>query len=103
MVADLLADALDMPCRNDKALTHARKDKAEMQDQLRRCGVPSCKQILSADLEEILVWARNHGNWPLVIKPCQASGSNGVYFCQEEVSAYPLPFLCALPRVERIS
>jgi len=84
LVADKLAEALNMPCRNDTALTEARKDKAEMQEQLRRCGVPACKQLLSGDLEEILSWAQEGGSWPLVVKPCSSSGSDGVYFCKEE-------------------
>lgn len=40
-LADILAEALKLPTANGTALSKARKDKAEMQEQLRRCGVDS--------------------------------------------------------------
>jgi len=83
-VADELAEALRLPSANGTELTLARKDKAEMQEQLRRRGVPAAEQLLSDSPEELLSWARAFGSWPLVAKPTGSSGSDGVFFCQGE-------------------
>eukprot|EP00667_Euglena_gracilis_P006161 EG_transcript_6213 len=83
-LADILAEALKLPTANGTALSKARKDKAEMQEQLRRCGVPACEQFLSGDVDALVDWARKHGRWPLVAKPCCSSGSDGIFFCKSE-------------------
>jgi len=83
-VADELAEALKLPAANGTELTAARKDKAEMQERLRLCGVPAAEQVLSDRPEELLSWARARGSWPLVAKPTGSSGSDGVFFCQGE-------------------
>jgi hypothetical protein len=83
-LADLLANTLKLPTANSLELSKARKDKAEMQEQLRRCGVPACEQFLSGDMDELLAWAQKHGQWPLVAKPCCSSGSDGIFFCKSE-------------------
>mmetsp|Transcript_16926 Transcript_16926/g.43128 ORF Transcript_16926/g.43128 Transcript_16926/m.43128 type:complete len:551 (-) Transcript_16926:297-1949(-) len=81
-LADQLAEALGLVARNPTSLTRARKDKAEMQERLRECGVPAAEQVRSGSLPELLAWARAHGRWPLVAKPTGSSGSDGIFFCQ---------------------
>jgi len=83
-LSERLAEALGLPTANGTELLHARKDKAEMQEQLRRCGVPAADQHKSGDLEELLSWARNRDKWPLVAKPISSSGSDGIFFCKSE-------------------
>jgi len=81
-LADELAEALGLRARNPTALTSARKDKAEMQERLRACGVPAALQLRSGNLPEMLAWAEAQGSWPLVAKPTGSSGSDGIFFCQ---------------------
>jgi len=81
-LADRIANALAMPAANPLELLEARKDKAEMQEALRRNGVPAAEQFKSGDLEELLAWAGKRNEWPLVAKPTGGAGSDGVYFCK---------------------
>lgn len=83
-LSERLAEALYLPTANGTALLRARKDKAEMQEQLRRCGVPAAEQLKSGDLKTLLDWANSRGQWPLVAKPISSSGSDGIFFCQGE-------------------
>jgi len=83
-LADRLAEALKLPTANGTELLKARKDKAEMQEQLRKCGVPAAEQFRAGDLDQLLDWARNHNQWPVVAKPTGSSGSDGVFFCRGE-------------------
>eukprot|EP00668_Euglena_longa_P004393 GGOE01005148.1.p1 GENE.GGOE01005148.1~~GGOE01005148.1.p1 ORF type:complete len:357 (-),score=112.48 GGOE01005148.1:1133-2164(-) len=88
-LADTLAEALQLPNANGTTLLTARKDKAQMQEQLARCGVPAAQQVCSGDLAVLLAWVRHHNRWPVVVKPLCSSGSDGIYFCrkEEDVSA----------------
>jgi len=81
-LADRIANALAMPAANPLELLESRKDKAEMQEALRRNGVPAAEQFKSGDLEELLAWAGKRNEWPLVAKPTGGAGSDGVYFCK---------------------
>jgi len=81
-LADRIANALAMPTANSLELLEARKDKAEMQEALRRNGVPAAEQFKSGDLQELLAWAEKRNEWPLVAKPTGGAGSDGVYFCK---------------------
>eukprot|EP00667_Euglena_gracilis_P005772 EG_transcript_5811 len=85
-LADTLAEALQLPNANGTALLPARKDKAQMQEQLARCGVPAAQQVRSGELAVLLAWVRGHGRWPVVVKPLCGSGSDGIYFCQDEAA-----------------
>jgi biotin carboxylase len=83
LLFDRLAAALGLP-GNDPALSRARRDKYEMQETLRRAGLAAIDQIRSADLDQILEWARAAGRWPVVLKPLDSAGSDGVTFCNDE-------------------
>lgn len=83
-LADQLSEALELKTANGTQLLKARKDKAEMQERLRQCGVPAAEQFRSSDLDQLLDWARKHNQWPVVAKPTGSSGSDGVFFCQHE-------------------
>jgi len=83
-LANLLAHELELPAANPVDLLPARTDKAEMQEALRRNGVPAAKQFKSGDLEPLLEWARNENQWPLVAKPVGGAGSEGIFFCKKE-------------------
>jgi len=81
-LADHVANALAMPTANSLELLEARKNKAEMQEALRRNGVPAAEQFKSGNLEELLAWAEKRNEWPVVAKPTGGASSDGVYFCK---------------------
>jgi len=83
-LANRLSDALEMTTTNPLELIEARKDKAEMQEALRRNGVPAAEQFKSGSLDKLLAWARQRNQWPLVAKPVGGAGSDGIFFCQDE-------------------
>jgi len=85
-LANLLSHELHIPSTNPVDLLGARTDKAEMQEALRRNGVPAAKQFKSGDLAELQAWAKEHDNWPLVAKPVGGAGSEGVFFCNDQLA-----------------
>jgi len=84
-LANLLSHDLCLPTTNPVDSLLARTDKAEMQEALGRNGVPAAKQFKSGDLTELKNWASHHGEWPLVAKPVGGAGSEGVFFCNNEL------------------
>jgi hypothetical protein len=83
-LANLLSHELRLPTTNPIELLSARTDKAEMQEALRRNGVPAANQFKSGDLTELQTWAKRNDEWPLVAKPVGGAGSEGVFFCKSE-------------------
>jgi len=81
-LANRLSDALDMPTTNSLELIESRKDKAEMQEALRRNGLPAAEQFKSGALDELMAWAEERNQWPLVAKPTGGAGSDSIFFCQ---------------------
>merc|ERR1719230_509335 len=68
-LANRLSHDLALPNTNPLDMLPARTNKAEMQEALRRHGVPAAKQFKSGDLEQLLSWAQREDQWPLVAKP----------------------------------
>lgn len=81
-LAEHLSERMGMPTSNGTELLFQRIDKAAMQDQLRKCGVPAAVQIKSGKLDELLQWATARNKWPVVAKPAGGVGSEGIYFCK---------------------
>ena len=80
LLAEELAEALDLPC-NGAATKEWRRDKYAQQERLRECGIRAIKQLYSGDLEEILAWREQWGKWPVIVKPAMSGGTDGVYWC----------------------
>ncbi len=82
-LSDHLSERLGL-LTNGTRLTGARRNKLLMGETLRRHGVPTPAALSSRDLDEVQDWARDHGRWPVVIKPLCSSASDGVYRCINE-------------------
>lgn len=80
-VADRLSERLGVP-NNDISLSRARKNKYEQILALQKKGIPVPKTFASEKLEDILEWVREHDTWPVVVKPPEAAGGEGVFICQ---------------------
>jgi len=81
-LAEHVSEIMKMPTTNGTELLLQRIDKAAMQDQLRKCGVPAAEQIKSGKVEELVDWASKRNKWPVVAKPAGGVGSEGIYFCK---------------------
>jgi biotin carboxylase len=79
-VADLLAEALGLE-GNGTVLSRSRRDKAAMVEALRAAGVRRAKTWSARTAEEAVTFATEHGRWPVVLKPADSAGADGVTFC----------------------
>jgi len=82
-LAEELTGALGLP-GNDPKTTRCRRHKYHMQERLREMNVRAIRQTFSNDVDEILKWQAQWGRWPVVIKPAESGGTDGVYMCFNE-------------------
>ncbi|WNG14280.1 ATP-grasp domain-containing protein [Cystobacter fuscus] len=81
LYADGLAECMGLRW-NVPSLSSARRNKYEMIEALQRAGLPTARQMASADSEAIARWARSLDEWPIVLKPPLSTSSEDVYFCR---------------------
>lgn len=82
LLADQLNHALNIPA-NLFAKTEARRNKYEMLDAINEAGIPCMQFRKVTTLNEALDWAQEYG-YPVVIKPLEGAGTDGVYVCQDQ-------------------
>jgi biotin carboxylase len=82
LAADL-AERLATPTRNERKLARARRDKSAMLDTLAAAGIPVRRHREVGSVEEAAAWAREVGTWPVVVKPTDSAGTDGVLVCQD--------------------
>ncbi|SCL13550.1 Biotin carboxylase [Micromonospora nigra] len=88
-LADRLSEALGLTS-NGTGRSAARRDKYLQIEALRAAGLPTARQLLVTDADELADWHRGLGG-RVVVKPVRSAGNDGVFFCdtpQESVSAY---------------
>lgn len=81
LVSDALSERLGLPS-NGTALSPARRDKHQMAQALRRAGVRAIEELKTGDAEEAVAWALQRGDWPVVVKPVDSAGTDGVALCE---------------------
>jgi len=81
LVSDALSERLGLPS-NGTALSAARRDKHLMAQALRRAGVRAIEELKTGDAEEAVAWAVKRGDWPVVVKPVDSAGTDGVALCE---------------------
>lgn len=82
-LADQLAQALRLP-GNRAELSVSRRNKHAMARQLERCGLAHGRSIEVASLTEARNAVANIGSFPVVLKPVNSAGSDGVHFCEDD-------------------
>ncbi len=92
-LADNLSEKLGLPS-NGTEYSRARRDKFEMGEAVRDFGIRAVNQIKSANLEEILLWVKELGKWPVVLKPVSSVCTDNVIFCDREDDV-----ICAFERI----
>ncbi|MEN4591731.1 dapdiamide A synthase [Pantoea agglomerans] len=86
-LADCLNDAMELTFSNQFELSAARRNKYLMQEQLALKGVASINQRLAEHSDELQQWLESHARWPVVLKPIQSAGTDGVFICHDLVQA----------------
>jgi carbamoylphosphate synthase large subunit len=81
LLSDALSERLGLPS-NGTALSRARRDKHEMANALRRAGLRAVRECKTGDVEEAIAWATELGDWPVVVKPLDSAGTDGVSLCE---------------------
>jgi hypothetical protein len=80
-LSDALSERLGLPS-NGTALSRARRDKHEMANALRRAGLRTVEECKTGDAEAAVAWAQRRGEWPVVVKPLDSAGTDGVSLCE---------------------
>lgn len=81
LVSDALSERLGLPS-NGTALSAARRDKHLMAQALRAAGVRAIEELKTGDADEAVAWAMRRGDWPVVVKPVDSAGTDGVALCE---------------------
>lgn len=61
-----------------------RRHKAAMHAQLRKKGVRAVVEICTGDVDEAIEWVATTTKYPIIVKPPQSGGSDGLYFCHSD-------------------
>lgn len=89
-LADSLSENLGL-FSNGTEFSKARRDKYIMTESLKSKGLRSVEHFKSDNLEAILSWVARVGRFPIVAKPLDSSGTDGVRVCysyEEIVDAF---------------
>jgi biotin carboxylase len=79
-LADFLATELGT-AGNDYATSALRRNKFKMQEALRQGGLRSIPQMVTDSLADAWIWVKTSACWPVVVKPVDSAGADGVRFC----------------------
>ncbi|MGK5532493.1 ATP-grasp domain-containing protein [Streptomyces sp. URMC 129] len=100
-LCDALCGELGLPGGNAASTTAWRRDKYAMHERLRGRGLRHAAQLKTAHRAEAARWLDEHGTYPVVVKPLDSTGSDGVSVCASRDEALRA-FLRVLGRVNRL-
>ncbi len=80
LLADALSAALGTP-GNGTNRPASRRDKYDMVRAIAAAGLAAADSIASADAGDVVAWAQQRDQWPVVLKPVASAGMDHVYFC----------------------
>jgi hypothetical protein len=81
-LADALSERLGLPS-NGSAQSRARRDKNAMSEALRAAGLRTAEALKASGAAEAVAWARERGGAPVVVKPLDSAGTDGVAICRD--------------------
>jgi hypothetical protein len=96
LLSDALSERLGLPS-NGTELSAARRDKHAMAQALRAAGLRAVEELKTADAAEAAAWARERGEWPVIVKPLDSAGTDSVALC-EDPAAVEAAFAATLDR-----
>jgi hypothetical protein len=80
--AERLATLLGLPTNRIDTVV-ARRDKHAMIEAVRRRGLLVPQQAAVETIAEAVDWAAAQGGWPIIVKPLNSAGSDGVTACRD--------------------
>ncbi|CRM26272.1 MULTISPECIES: ATP-grasp domain-containing protein [Pseudomonas] len=83
LLADRLNEQLQLPYRNRFDKTNARRNKYEMIQCITQAQLPAARQFIADGWEPVQHWIDEHGRFPVVIKPLESAGADGVFICED--------------------
>jgi len=83
IVAEILQDAFKVR-GNSSDTSIYRRSKYAMHERLREVGLRAAGQITASKAEDCLAWQKEHGKWPIIVKPPLSAGTTGLYWCHNE-------------------
>ena len=95
-LADALSERLGLPS-NGSALSPARRDKNAMSEALRSAGLRTAEAQKTGDAAEAVAWAAARDGAPVVVKPLDSAGTDGVSICAD-AAAIEAAFVANLGR-----
>jgi hypothetical protein len=95
-LADALSERLGLPS-NGSAQSAARRDKSAMSEALRGAGLRTAEALKTADSAQAIAWAAARGGAPVVVKPLDSAGTDGVSICAD-AAAIEAAFAASLGR-----
>lgn len=66
---------------NEPDRSIARRNKVAMADAVALSGLRTARHAFVQTTDEAINFALHHGEWPVVVKPVDSAGSDGVHFC----------------------
>jgi ATP-grasp domain len=96
LLSDALSERLGLPS-NGSAGSRARRDKHAMAEALRTAGLRAVEELKTGDPAQAAAWARERDEWPVVVKPLDSAGTDGVTLC-EDPAAVEAAFAAILGR-----
>jgi ATP-grasp domain len=96
LLNDALSERLGLPS-NGTAQSAARRDKSVMAAAVRAAGLRAVQELKTGDVEEAIAWAAAREDWPVVVKPLDSAGTDGVALC-EDADAIRAAFAAVLGR-----
>jgi hypothetical protein len=86
-LADRLSELLGTP-GNGTALSPTRRNKWQMAMHLHCNDIPAARVSLIENVKDADSLAESLGGWPIVIKPVNSGGAEGVHFCGDAVEVH---------------
>ncbi|ONH55930.1 Biotin carboxylase [Pseudomonas cedrina] len=83
LLADQLNERFELSYRNDFDKTHARRNKYDMIHCIAQARLPAARQFIACSWETAYGWIKSHGRFPVVIKPLESAGADGVFICED--------------------
>ncbi len=81
-LADALSERLGLPS-NGSSQSLARRDKSAMSEALRAAGLRTAEALKTAAAAEAVSWAAARGGAPVVVKPLDSAGTDGVSIARD--------------------
>lgn len=83
LLADLLNEQLGLDYANEFFRSRARRNKYEMIQCVTEAGLSAPAQCAVDTWSDGKDWVAAHGRFPLVVKPLESAGADGVYICRD--------------------